>query len=280
MGLYTPTAYWGEASAPAPPPFSPTSIPNLAGWYDASDTTSYIKSGTSTVGIRSQSNYGDNLSVIGNSNPVTGTQQNGLDCLYFNGSTAFENSSTDPLVNSSGYHFAVGTFRPMLVNASKDSLWSLDAYRSYAVSSNSSTQFWGEIDLGNGVGSSGVLGPISYVNRVNNWILYTVSFSNEMGWRRIRQFLNGDDLGGGTNHVMTYMTGNNLDVNQKLRIMANRGGNKKLTGRFGELLLFNGDPSIFYNNQYYSKIAEGYLAWKWGLQGNLPSSHPYKNAAP
>jgi hypothetical protein len=25
---------------------------------------------------------------------------------------------------------------------------------------------------------------------------------------------------------------------------------------------------------------EGYLAWKWGLEGNLPSGHPYKNAAP
>lgn len=28
------------------------------------------------------------------------------------------------------------------------------------------------------------------------------------------------------------------------------------------------------------QIIEGYLAWKWGLQGNLPSGHPYKSAAP
>lgn len=27
-------------------------------------------------------------------------------------------------------------------------------------------------------------------------------------------------------------------------------------------------------------LIEGYLAWKWGLQGNLPADHPYKNAAP
>jgi hypothetical protein len=26
--------------------------------------------------------------------------------------------------------------------------------------------------------------------------------------------------------------------------------------------------------------AEGYLAWKWGLEGNLPVLHPYKNSAP
>lgn len=25
---------------------------------------------------------------------------------------------------------------------------------------------------------------------------------------------------------------------------------------------------------------EGYLAWKWGLESNLPSGHPYENAAP
>ena len=25
---------------------------------------------------------------------------------------------------------------------------------------------------------------------------------------------------------------------------------------------------------------EGYLAWKWGLEGSLPAGHPYKNAAP
>jgi hypothetical protein len=25
---------------------------------------------------------------------------------------------------------------------------------------------------------------------------------------------------------------------------------------------------------------EGYLAWKWGLEANLPSGHPYELAAP
>jgi hypothetical protein len=25
---------------------------------------------------------------------------------------------------------------------------------------------------------------------------------------------------------------------------------------------------------------EGYLSWKWGLQGNLPADHPWKAAPP
>ena len=28
------------------------------------------------------------------------------------------------------------------------------------------------------------------------------------------------------------------------------------------------------------EIVEGYLAWKWGLEGDLPAAHPYKDAAP
>ena len=40
---------------------------------------------------------------------------------------------------------------------------------------------------------------------------------------------------------------------------------------------------IFYNsllNTTERQQVEGYLAWKWGLQANLPPTHPYKNAAP
>ena len=38
---------------------------------------------------------------------------------------------------------------------------------------------------------------------------------------------------------------------------------------------------IFYNsilNTTQRQQVEGYLAWKWGLQANLPSTHPYKNS--
>jgi hypothetical protein len=45
---------------------------------------------------------------------------------------------------------------------------------------------------------------------------------------------------------------------------------------------------FYYEIAYYNSVLtttnrqlmEGYLAWKWGLQANLPSGHPYKSAAP
>jgi hypothetical protein len=276
MALFTPTAFWAGDTSPTPP-FSPTSIPNLAGWYDASDTTSYIKSGTTITGISSQGNYGDNLGVLGGSNPAAGTQQNGLNTLYFNGSTAFENSSTDPLV-SSGLHFAVGVFDPQQVNDTKDSLWSVDASMDYAISANQSSQWYGEVDLGNGVGSTGVLGPISTTNRENRWTIVTVAFSKIQSQGNYILFLINGSTQSSANWYTTYL--NNLSTNQKLRIMANRNGNKKQPGRFGELLLFNGDCGVSNDVYLYRQQTEGYLAWKWGLQGNLPSDHPYKNNPP
>ena len=37
-------------------------------------------------------------------------------------------------------------------------------------------------------------------------------------------------------------------------------------------------PTMIYG--YDRQQLEGYLAWKWGLEANLPVDHPYKNAAP
>jgi hypothetical protein len=46
-----------------------------------------------------------------------------------------------------------------------------------------------------------------------------------------------------------------------------------MRGNVGEILFYNSTLST----QNF-QLVEGYLAWKWGLQASLPSSHPYKNA--
>lgn len=47
------------------------------------------------------------------------------------------------------------------------------------------------------------------------------------------------------------------------------------TGQICELAAFN----VYLNTSQRQSI-EGYLAWKWGLEGSLPSGHPYASAAP
>jgi len=46
-------------------------------------------------------------------------------------------------------------------------------------------------------------------------------------------------------------------------------------GSLGEILVYH---SILPDSD--RQKVEGYLSWKWGLEGNLPGSHPYKNAPP
>jgi len=46
-------------------------------------------------------------------------------------------------------------------------------------------------------------------------------------------------------------------------------------GAVGEMIMTDGTEDAATTQKI-----EGYLAWKWGLQGNLPSEQPYKNAAP
>ena len=48
-----------------------------------------------------------------------------------------------------------------------------------------------------------------------------------------------------------------------------------LTASVAEVIVYSTTPS----DQQRQQI-EGYLAWKWGLQTNLPAGHPYKNYPP
>jgi hypothetical protein len=49
-------------------------------------------------------------------------------------------------------------------------------------------------------------------------------------------------------------------------------GNYLFTGFISEIVVYNSFLSVSQRQE-----VEGYLAWKWGLVGNLPANHPYKN---
>jgi len=51
--------------------------------------------------------------------------------------------------------------------------------------------------------------------------------------------------------------------------------NEKMNGTISEIIFF----SVSHSQSQQQKI-EGYLAWKWGLQGNLPATHPFKSVKP
>jgi len=70
-------------------------------------------------------------------------------------------------------------------------------------------------------------------------------------------------------------------INQKqdVRIMRNRA-NERLDGRVAEFFVVGALPGTGGTDITEFQKAEGYLAHKWGLTGNLPSDHPFKNISP
>ena len=52
-------------------------------------------------------------------------------------------------------------------------------------------------------------------------------------------------------------------------------GNDAMTGFIAEIIVYR----ALLTTQQVQQV-EGYLAWKWGLTGNLPTTHPYKNSPP
>ena len=78
--------------------------------------------------------------------------------------------------------------------------------------------------------------------------------------------------------ALTVTAGNNNPVgltDGKISIGAFVDGTLNSATNWGELILV---PTVL--GQAERQLIEGYLAWKWGLVGSLPSDHPYKNSPP
>jgi hypothetical protein len=82
----------------------------------------------------------------------------------------------------------------------------------------------------------------------------------------LTQWRNGTQTVTGT-RAASWGSLNEFTLGKYLRLPANLGR----TGAIDELIVCNSADRL---------IAEGYLAWKWGCEGDLPNDHPYKNAAP
>jgi hypothetical protein len=85
-------------------------------------------------------------------------------------------------------------------------------------------------------------------------------------------FLNGSAAGSKTPTAARSQpnTGNVIGTNVPTQV-----GNNILNGSISEILVYN----INHTTQQ-RQITEGYLAWKWGIQTLLPTSHPYYSVGP
>jgi len=272
----TPTSTVIPTSTPVPSP-TPTVtvalwVPTPDAWFDASDTSSYTLSGSNLTSVTDKAgNF--NMSVDGTPTRVTNGLNN-KNVWDFSGSESLISSNSGPY-SSGGDHWAIGVYQWHTTSSTKNSFWSADGSRTYAVSCSNANNVWeGEIDYD---GSNSIVNGIAkndFTQNINQsqWTIVSIVF-NKSG-NQIFGRLNG------TVRTSTDSYNNSMSTNcTDLRMMRNRSG-VKLDGRMAEYFHIAGTPGTGGTNIDEVIKAEGYLAHKWGLTTILPSNHPYKNTQP
>ena len=264
----TPAASW-----------EPTDV-SVVAWVDASDTSSYTLSGSTLTAVTDKAGT-YTLSVGGTPTRVV-AGRNGLNTFDFDGNGEYIQSTAYRTQVSSGNHWAIGVFRPDSANSNKDSLWSYETNnspkRDYAVSAGSTGSWPGELDL-DGLSSNRIS---STIGNLQVWNLQSLSLGS---WAIVVTYFNktGNQIGcrKNGNNCFTPVNDydNNVQASQELRLMRNRSS-EELNGQLAEFFAVAGLPGTGGTDLSDVEKAEGYLAWKWGLEGQLPAGHPYKNSPP
>ena len=276
--------------------WQPTDKSGLRTWIDFSNASNYTLSGSSITKVIDRSGRYGTISISNSSNRPTLTSDSSLggNVATFDGSDDHIDTGTYQDVVSGGSHFALGIFKAVTITNVRASLWSFEAPNSpssdkhdYAISSGDASDFEGEIDLdglsaGNRISetagdkiefdpATSVLG--SGESYKGSWRIFNAAF-DDSGSKRIFARVDGRQA--------AYESDYSEDLNNgklRLRLMQNRGG-VRMKGHLAEFLTYESVPGTGGTDNYHIEVAEGYLAHKWNLEGNLDSSHPFKSHAP
>ena len=226
--------------------FNAKSVNNLMLWVDSADTTSFALSGSNVTSVTDKSS---NAYVLSNSANFTYRP------LAFNTTySAFVGAGSGGAlgINSA---FTTGAL-PYTFIAVGNSTGNND---SYLYDSTDGVNRNAIFASANTMYPPGLSGTNNSMNA--NYLIVDV-------WNSALNviYLNGTQTGSNV-----AATGNMVGIT-----LGNRYAlNGQYTGALCEVLFYKGVLSTTDR-----QTLEGYLAWKWGLQANLPAGHPYKSAAP
>ena len=230
------------------PFFGPRQVPGLALWLDASDaTTVSLSSNTQNVTAwRDKSGRNNNATRFGTGFPTYSSNS-----IVFTGTQAFSTTLPSLMSNQSG--FAIVRYS----SAAKINILS--------VNRTSGTAAIQQI-IQNNVQSITTYGGSNIVSGAtltqNTMLLYNHTFS---ATTNAFLYINGSQTGTSTGPYNFTGAGT-----------INIGGfdtvpGEGFVGSMNEVLLYSNVLTTAQRQQ-----VEGHLAWKWGLQANLPAGHPYR----
>jgi uncharacterized repeat protein (TIGR01451 family) len=231
----------------------PSAVANLSLWYDANDSSTLTMSpATSVLAMADKSGNGATLrqpSIA--AEPVYQTNSiNGLSALVFNGTSDYLYSLTGFPVASDFTIVYLGTMTGSGWNnlLSDYSTNGTGSHAFYGAGSNKPT-LWNQ--------SNFAMSPTAVTTPF--FAVATYTSSNRAG----AVYTNGATTAG-------TGTAANPETDPSIELGGFSGAASYQTGMMGEALVFSRALSTTDR-----QTVEGYLACKWGLQANLPNTHPY-----
>jgi hypothetical protein len=242
------------------PLWSPSEISTVF-WYDPSDASTITASGTQVTQVLDKSGNNRTLTRDGaNPGPLTGTRTlNGLNVFEWAGNNCLDNNSFTYNQSATPLNIAI-IARFDAASASGSFLLAgttnTAAGARMALRLNASNVF--EILGGSGTGVNQLLNTGQLANRNQAYLLLPRFNGPQSLWR-----VNGAQATSGSVGVNSFTT---------MQFGHNEAEASDMTGFIAEIVAFSSNSN--------AEIVEGYLAWKWGMQADLPAGHPYKGSPP
>jgi hypothetical protein len=246
------------------PVFAPTQINGCTLWLDSADPATYTVLGSNVTRWRDKTSsiafQGSQIAPT-----LSVTKYNTLPSMYFGGGSYFQNASFTFTTSSRTTFFVfdenVETNNAGVLSfaASGTDFNQLNTM-AYETGLKSSNQYL-QIVQGQGVGG--------YALQIQATSIGYAMYSDTFGSGTETAYVNGSQTAT-TSNASAFTNSTGLVIGA--RMITNSISNF-LNGVIGEVILYNRPLSTSERQQ-----VEGYLAWKWGLQGNLPTAHPYKNS--
>jgi hypothetical protein len=247
---------------------SPLSVPGCQLWLDTGDTSKMSLSGSDVLSITDKSPSSLVFSASATRPVRSSTTYNGFSPIQFSGSSFLLNSTFTYTLNSrSAFIVAgettIGNNNGVLSFATSGTDYNSTSAMAYETGHKPVNQMFQAVSaFGAGGYAISVAGSTA-----TPFAVYGETF----GSGTAVLYSNGTQAAtASTGQVFTNSTGLYLGARMVGGSVANY-----LTGVIAEVILFN-RPLTASERQ---KI-EGYLAWKWGLQSNLPSTHPFRTYRP
>lgn len=236
--------------------FNPRQIAGLAAWFDAQDAASITLNGTTVSQWVDKSGSGRTLSQAtpANQPDYVAAGINGKPSLELDGSNHFMNGSST-LISQPFTMYAVLEVDD---NATNKNLLSGGTSGLVPVLATNGSEF---LTLYAGTSISATTAVLTSPG---------VAVGLFDGATSVGRVNGSQVLTGNAGTIDWSPTDNGLSLGTFAG-----GGSQRWDGLVGEILLYAGKHTTAQTAR-----VEGYLAWKWGLQGQLPTNHPYAYSFP